>query len=318
MKFRILGHRGSGASDAPFNQARDAEAGIARLDENSLESHRMAMRKGAHGTETDLIETLDGNIVLTHANEFSQHVLHPDQRGEAVKDKKFIGELSSQDIALGMRVGKGYSRIPDLKLFLEFMQSSAPRAFLNLELKGVQSTNPDHHVPSRSAPSLADKTLRIVEDSGFPLEQIRFSSFSMSYLEEMAEVCPEAQLGMLYDLPQEQTGDAGMRMFSDRPDVYLPFTVAAMAETLQRIPTLKAVHPEVQSLTNETVRFAARMKLDLATWGWREYSPLGNGEGNQRFANALRNGFNLCAKHKIGELIVITDHIADVHAFVHS
>ena len=313
MKFKILGHRGSGASDAPFNQQRDKEAGITRHDENTMRSFEAALFNSADGIETDLIQSENG-IVLVHANDYSQHIMDEKYRAELTRQKAFIGDMTLGDISL-MEIGRQSSEIPTLSMLLHEMKKF-PGVFLNLELKGVQDTRPSHQQPSHFPLSLAAQTALTIESSNFSPNKIRFSSFAISYLKEMAEICDEADLGMLFDLPQDQGGDVDLPMFCDRPDVYQAFTVAAMEKVLEDIPTLTAVHPEIQSLNNRNVGFAARHGLNIATWGWKEYSPFGNGEGNQRFAKALTNAFTLCAKHKISELAIITDHVRDVRQFI--
>lgn len=319
MLVKILGHRGSGASDAPFNQQRDKDAGIIRPDENTILSHLQAMTNAAEGTETDLIETADNDIVLVHANDYAQHIMYADSHNSVTRVKPFIDQLSVSEIRQHLLTGRDFRShggIPTLRNLLTTVRLYFPDAFLNLELKGKQDTRPTHQRPSLTMPSLAEKTVKIIEATDFPPNQIRFSSFATSYLKGMAEICEEAELGILFDLPQDQGGDVGLPMFCDRPDVYQAFTVAAMEKVLEDIPTLTAVHPEIQSLNHRNVGFAARHDLKIATWGWKEYSPIGTGEGNIRFAKALTNAFNLCTEHGISELTIITDHIIDVRNFL--
>jgi glycerophosphoryl diester phosphodiesterase len=310
MKLRFLGHRGSGASDAPFNRERDAEYEMARETENTIESHVQALRDGADGSETDLIETADGDIVLVHANDFSQHIFVPQQGDFAATGKNFIDQLTVPEIKQYLRIGKnGTSTIPTLKEYLSALRTEKSDVFVNLELKGKQDTRPNFQRPSLTSPSLAEKTLQIIEECKFPLNQIRFSSFALSYLKDMANLCPEAHLGILFDLSPEQGGDVNIKMFSDRPDIYLPYTPESIDFALQHVPSLRAVHPEVQSLNDENVAYTASKGLKIATWGWKEYAfdhPQGTGA---HFGNCHRNAEALCRKHGISELDIITDHI---------
>lgn len=313
MIIKFLGHRGSGASDSPFNQQRDKESGISRPDENTIGSFEQVLWHGADGIETDLIQSENG-IVLVHANDYSQHIIDEDYRKQLTQKYAFIGDMNLGDISV-MEIGRQSSEIPTLGELLHKVKDWK-HAFLNLELKGVQDTRRTHQQPSHFPLSLAAQTALTIESSNFPLDKIRFSSFAKSYLKEMADIYDEAELAMLFDLPQEQGGDVGLPMFCDRPDVYEAFTVAAMEKVLEEIPTLSAVHPEIQSLNHRNVGFAARHGLKIATWGWKEYSPFGEGEGNQRFAKALTNAFNLCQEHSISELTIITDHLIDARNFL--
>ncbi len=310
MKVRFLGHRGSGASDAQFNSARDEEYGISRITENTIQSHIQTLRNGADGSETDLIETADGDIVLVHANDFSQHIFIPQQGEFAASGKNYIDQLTVAEIKENLHIGKdAASTIPTLREYLLAMKAEKPNVFGNLELKGKQDTRPDHQRPSLTSPSLAEKTLRIVQECEFPLNQIRFSSFALSYLKEMADICPEADLGILFDLQQDEGGDAALKMFCDRPDSYLPFTPDAIDFALAKVPALRAAHPEIQSLNDENVAYAASKGLNIATWGWKEYAFNHPNKAGDHFGQCNRNAVDLCNKHGIAMLDIITDHI---------
>ena len=310
MEIFIIGHRGGGASDAKFNIDRDNAAGVTRPVEGTLRSQRTALKHGAHGFEMDGIETDCGNIVGTHADAVRQHIL---VSFEPPAD--YIGRMTVKEIK-NIPVGPaGLGRISTLEETLMMVMNEFPGRKINIELKGKQKNFDDD---SRTSPSLAEKVLGIVKKTGFPLRDIVFSSFSHTYLQELAALEPKAKIGMLYDLPVEgYDGDVGMKMFKDRPDVYEPFTVPALELTKQRLPTLSSVHPEIQSLTPETVKWTADNNLALVTWGWRERSPLEETPGGEHFATATRDAIKMAKEAGIRQMWIITDHIRDMKTFVH-
>ena len=316
MLVRRIGHRGGGASDAPFNRERDGKTNTARFPENTITSHVMALARGADGVETDLIEPKDPReLVLVHSNDYGQHIFKPTAaQSFALAGKGFIDQLTVTEIQRHLLIGvNGTEQIPTLGELLVAVRGVKPEAFLQLELKGRQDTRPSHQRPGGPGLSLAEKTIQTLERHDWALDQTRFSSFALSYLAEMAGVHNKAELALLCDLPPSQDGDVGSRMFCDRDDVYLPFTKETIDLGLQRVPTLRALHPEVQSVDEETVRYAvARGITRIGVWGWREFSPEHPGADGQRFADAYKRAVDICDRAGVEELDLITDHVEAV------
>ena len=177
---------------------------------------------------------------------------------------------------------------------------------LNLEIKDVQGTL----CPSRQ-PSCAKLVLHEIKKARFPLSRMRFSSFSLGTLAELARLEPKARIGMLFDVPRKRGGSIGKKLFVDREDKFLGFTPSAVMKTLKHIPHLENLHPEIQTLTPETVALAAKHRLGITTWGYMEKSPLKDAE----WAEATRQAIRLCRKFDV-PLEIITDHAADMQKFV--
>ena len=307
-KVLIGGHRGLGCTDSDFAQKRNKANPVSvLLAENTLPSLLSALRQGASFIETDLIATADNEIVLTHSNDPSQHILLPEYRSA---NKTFIDEMTLNEIQ-DLRIGsKGEDKIPSLRELLRAIQSEfqGDSLILNLELKGVQGTSRISH----TSPSLAELALKIVREEKFPLNRIRFSSFSLDMVEDLVRIAPKARVGILYDLLKDKGDDVGEKMFIDRTETYLLFTKDAVAETLRRIPTLEAVHPEIQTLTEETVGFIASKGLSVMTWGWLEETPL----KNEKFAEVTKQAINICSAQGVPSLGLITDCIKDMEQYV--
>lgn len=295
----IGGHRGLGCTDSAFAQARNARERRVGPAENTLESLTRALRRGASFIETDVVATADEEIALTHANDVRQHVF---VAGALQDGRPFIDEMTLAEVQR-LPVGpNGDGRIPSLRELLRWVRHELPggtgAAFvLNLELKGVQAT------PRPSGPSLASVMLRVIDEEKFPLEWIRFSSFSMRMLEDMAAREPRARLGMLYTDEESAAG----RMFVDSPEAYRVYTADTVRDTLTRLPGLEAVHPEIRTLTTDAVALCAEKGLAIAAWASYEDSP----ETNPEFATAARQATDLYRNHGVHELCLITDYLTE-------
>lgn len=269
--------------------------------ENTLKSFGMALGPELHAAmiETDIVRTKDNRLVLVHSTDFTQHV-QPDFRPAG---KSFIDDLTL-DEALALKLGPdGTGRIPSLGQLLDTILTLRPGddLVLNLEIKDVQGTP----CPRRTPP-LAQLVLDEIRAAGFPLNRIRFSSFSLAILAELAALEPAARIGMLFN-GALAPGEASPRLFVDSDEVYRLFTMAEIDTVLRRIPTLEAVHPEIRTLTPETVAYVAEKGLSVATWGWLGESPL----KSRVFEEAARDAVGLCTRNGV-RLTMITDHIADL------
>lgn len=303
FKFSVAGHRGQGCTDSDFAK-QQGNAGT-RYPENTLPSFQAALGSPIYADmiETDLIRTKDDRIVHSHSTDFAQHVA----LAHRPAGKKYIDDMPLAEVAK-LKLGEdGEARIPTLRSLLEV--TAAKRQgndlVLNLEIKDVQGTD-----CPRRRPSIGQLALQEINEAKFPLERIRFSSFSLDAIADMARLAPKARLGMLFDLPQEQGGDVGKKMFADSTETYLGFTPKMIAAVLARVPSLEALHPEIQSLTPDTVNLAAKHGLAIATWGWLEESP----KQSAKFAQATQQAIELCSKNGV-PLTIITDHVKDVRSF---
>jgi glycerophosphoryl diester phosphodiesterase len=304
VKILIGGHRGLGMTDSAFAQKRNTGDGIARPPENTLESLLGALRAGADFIETDAIRTKDGEIVLTHSDDPSTHIIVP-QGG--VPGKQFIDEMTLEEVQ-SLHTGlTGEGRIASLRELLRAIETEFPGdgMVLNLELKGMQATNR----PTADAPSLVRPVLEAIREENFPLERILFSSFSVKALEELAALEPIARMGLLFYTAPPGASFADTVLFGDGSELYIPFKVEDISAALKRLPSLSVVAPEIQDLTEETVAFAAKNNLSIATYGYPEESPL----KSDRFGPATKEAVRLCREHDVA-LGVITDFIDDMRA----
>lgn len=278
---------------------------LTRPLENTLASLTQALgpETRAGFIETDVIRTKDDRLVLIHSTDFTQHV-PPHFRPAG---KSFIEELTLEE-ALALPLGAdGTGRVPSLRQLLDSTGALRPGddLVLNLEIKDVQGTP----CPRRSPP-LAELVLQEIRAAGFPLHRIRFSSFSLEILTQLADLEPKARLGMLFN---EALGpdEASPRLFVDGDEVYRLFDLPTLQDVLATLPALEAVHPEAQTLTPETVALVAEHGLAVATWGWLEESPA----KSPVFEKAARDAVSLCTEAGV-ELAMITDHMADLRRVV--
>jgi glycerophosphoryl diester phosphodiesterase len=304
MRILIGAHRGLGMTDSAFAQRRNTADGIVRPPENTLESLLGALRAGADFIETDAIATKDGEIVLTHSDDPSTHIIVPHA---GVPGKQFIDEMTLEEVR-SLHTGlTGEGRIATLRELLAAINTEFPGEgmILNLELKGLQATNR----PTAGAPSLVQPVLDAIRQENFPIERIFFSSFSVKALEELAALEPKAKTGLLFYTAPPDASFADTVLFGDGSELYIPFRVEDIAAALKRLPSLSVVAPEIQDLTEETVAFAAKNSLSIMTYGYPEESPL----KSDRFGPATKEAVRLCSKHDV-QLGLITDFIDDMRA----
>lgn len=302
VPLRIAGHRGSGCTDSLFARANGNH--LTRPPENTLASFMQALRPplSADWIETDVIRTADDHLVLCHSTDYTLHVEPAGMPPWA----HTIDELTLAE-ALTLPIGAdGTARLLTLPALLNQLQHTSPGdgLVLNLELKDVQGT-----ARPRREPSLAALVHRDIVATSLPLERIRFSSFSLHLLTQLAEIEPLAQCAMLFDLPLP-TGTSTKRLFTNSEETYRTFTEENIAAVLHALPNLHALHPEISTLTGDTVKLAAQHGLEIGTWTWQEKSPTADAGAAATITKALA----LCLQHAV-PLTLITDHILDVRHY---
>jgi len=308
LQIKVIGHRGSGASDSKFNRDRDTKYRTHREAEGTLLSHYKALSSGADGIELDAIETADGYIVCTHADEVQQHILT-----DFTPSQPYIGRMQYQEVK-DIPVGPhGSGRIPLLKEIFQMVLTDFPGRYVNVELKGKQKNFDDGRDTS---PSLAEKVLKVVEETAFPLHQIVFSSFSHMYLKELRALSSKAQIGILYNVFKPAGTD--LRLFREPcDDVYHPFTQSSLEFSLRSVENISSVHPEIRTVTADLIKTLVDHNIRrLACWAWCEYSPLHHSEDSEEFVAAAKNAIDLCREFGLQELWIITDHVEDMRRFL--
>ena len=281
--------------------------GAARPQENTLSSFKAALTAPvlADWIETDLIRTHDDRIVLIHSTEIAQHVA----LAHRPSDTLYIDDLNFDQIGTLKLGPDGSARIPALQELIALVGTLRPESdadlVLNLEIKDVQ----DAPCPRRQ-PTLGSLALQELSVLNFPLQRVRFSSFSLEAIADLGARAPQARLGMLFNVLPHEYSNPGHQLFSDSPEQSISFTPQNIATILARVPQLEALHPEIQTLTPATVALAARHHLAIATWAWFEESPL----QSAKFAAATRQALDLCQAADV-PLTFITDHIVDLRRF---
>jgi glycerophosphoryl diester phosphodiesterase len=303
----ILGHRGEGATDSRFCQERDANERSNRLPENTIASQRQCLLQGAIGFELDAIQTKDHHIVCTHTDEVRHHIVI-----DYSPPEKYIGRMDFETVR-GIPVGvNGAGRIDSLEETLLMAQREFPGALVNIELKGKISNFED---PATSSPSLCDSVMNAVEKVNYPLEEIIFSSFSHRYLMEMACICPRAKLGMLCDALKH----VGEPLYADADgfiDQVAAFDTNTLEKTLAQIPSLFSIHPEISSVSEESLRYMVEKNLNLYCWALSEIAPAGPLDTDQSYANSIIRVVNLAQAVGMKEVAFITDHVQAVRSLL--
>jgi len=309
LSIKVLGHRGEGASDAPFHRNRDHTARVVRFPEGTVASQRQCFLNGADGFEMDVISTADHNVVSCHADKVEQHVLV-----DYPMPEKSIGKMKTYQVREIPVGALGLGRIPTFEDVLQMVLDEFPHGMINVELKDKIDNMEDDALTS---PSLAQLVASKVNHVKFPLNQLIFSSFSHRYLLDLRAEFSDARVGVLYDpLPQPQPlyliGD-GM---NEHLDYRTSLSISSLEKSLELIPNLYSVHAEISSLTAETVKWIANHNLVLATWARDEYSPAGDTENTVAARDRILHAVKLCEQEGVKELLIITDHVRDVRALL--
>jgi len=143
-----------------------AHRGFTRsFPDNTLEAFNAAIKLGVDGIECDVHETADNRFVIYHDNDI---------------EGKGISELKLAEIRK-VRLAEKY-RIPTLE---ETLETCRERLLLNIELKLVYSL---------------DRFLSTVRAVVKP-EEVIFSSFYGTLINELADLAPEIRRGILTGFP---------------------------------------------------------------------------------------------------------------------
>jgi len=133
--------------------------------DNTIEAFNAAVKLGADGIECDVHETADSRFVIFHDNDI---------------EGRSISEMPLAEIQQAKLAGK--YRIPTLE---ETLETCRGRLLLNIELKLVYSL---------------DRFLDIVRGLMKP-EELLFSSFYGTLINELADLAPEIKRGILTGFP---------------------------------------------------------------------------------------------------------------------
>ncbi len=300
-KILIGGHRGRGCTDHAFYGFRNP----ASLPvENTLESIEEAFRLGADYIECDVVGSADNQLFLIHNTIPADHYFQPDMPGDR------LNKLNWNDIAKFGSGRQGLGRPPLLKDVLAKIESLAPSAapfVINIEIKGTQNSK-----QPRDGAAFFEELTRVVLESGVPQDRILFSSFSLENLVIASRTLPHARYGFLFDEGMNITS-----IYTDSDDrfenSYIPFTPATIEETLRvwkqktgdRVK-LSYLHPEVATITKETIQSAQAHGLGINSWSIFEHLDDARIELHREIASLT--------EHCGVPYTVITDYIPEMRA----
>jgi glycerophosphoryl diester phosphodiesterase len=147
--------------------------------ENTLPAFRKAIALGADSVETDVIETADGVIVLSH-----DETIDRCSNGTGRVADMTYAQLLQYDFGVWFSSSFAGTKIPTLTEFLNTVQGMGS---INIELKG---------------PVTPAKVVGEVRHAGL-LDKVVFSSFRMDYLDAARTAEPGAKLALIYGAGSE-------------------------------------------------------------------------------------------------------------------
>lgn len=264
--MKILAHRGFyGCTDIGYEHLSRTDAKGENLPqlppENSLESITAAFEHG-FGVETDVVMTFDRELVMTHTNELALH------SSDAQRDDFASGMALSQ--IKRMKTGKG-GRQAEFLIYDEFLAclKKYENLTVNVEIKG--NIHPQRQTAELTAPTIVEKLAEKTPDN--LMARIIWSSFSLSHLAEMHKLRPQAEVAPLF-YPQNAPET---KIYTDKDDIFMQFTIENVQKILKFIPDLRAVHPCIDSLANQnTIEFCVERGMTIRPWVLQECNPLKN------------------------------------------
>jgi glycerophosphoryl diester phosphodiesterase len=290
------GHRGSQTDDPVLGRVSPHYRRPEHPAENTLPAFRAALDDGADGLEIDVMMSCDGALVVTHSNDLSQHVFTVQQQGES-REGYVRGRTLNDLRALPVGVHRN-GTIPTLSEVFDLLHTYSAqhpdrKLTLNIEMKDVKGT---FDPPDRDA--MVEALAHAIRASGWPPERVVVSSFAREDLVAMAAQKTGVGLGMLFTSPEE----AGQPIYKGREtkETYLGFTPQTINETCQMVEGLTALHPELGSITGETMRAAASEGLAVNPWFDHERHP---SEDRER----LRDKVQLAKAAGVNEMHLITN-----------
>lgn len=295
-KIPLGGHRGMGCTDHGFYQNRD----IKNLPvENTVDSVVKAFENGADYIETDAVMSKDNILFAIHNVVPKDHFFTPDMPPALLNKMKFA------DIQK-FRTGHGHNgMIQPFGEILEAIATHDPKTLpwaVNIEIKGVQGSGQNFE-----ANDYLDRLAQTVRESNLLPERILWSSFSLANVLAMSRHFPQSQFGMLFS---EKPGPRAI--YADHQDdpryQYLPFNPAQIdftvrtwqAEADERAK-LGYLHPEVATITPETIARAKQYGLGINSWGLFE-----NIDSDRR---AMYDGLLNRMKENHVPFTIITDYL---------
>lgn len=265
-RILIGGHRGDGETDR--------EPITSKPPENTLDSIRAAIGKGADLVEIDVMQCRGGTVVVIHSNELRRHVLHPQARGALDPARPYVSQYRLAELKK-LRVGpNGDGEIPTLREVLALL-AGYPAVTLNIEIKGRQvtdDTSPSPHI------SLVEALLQDIAFGGFPEDRIILSSFAESALREAMQRAPRIRRALIFTAATDRY--LHRPVFPHIPDDASRYrTLTADLSALQQQLQFSCLHPEITSLNDGNMQAASQLRspegkpLSVNCWSSHEPDP---------------------------------------------
>ncbi len=176
--------------------------------ENTMPAFIKAWQTGAHGVETDVSVTSDGQLILFHDETFMRTTniaeIFPKRKKDPlhsftweevqtldagswfIEDDPFAS-IKSGKVTLEEQQAMINASVPLLEELLLFVKEKS--LFINIELK---------HLPEAiSTFPIVEKVLSLVDSVQLPPGMFSISSFNHLYLKKVAELCPDIEVNAL-------------------------------------------------------------------------------------------------------------------------
>lgn len=262
MSIIVLAHRG-------YRYDRFPERYPNSPHENTVEAFKFALTH-CMGLETDVIQSKQKTLYLTHDTLFSDRVyyemkVHLDPASREIIDDRFIFQLDDADIArLRMVDGSKMAKLDDLFALMP----DYPDRLINLELKG---------------PNVNDMTIKAVEkaidNKQITADQFILSSFNLPAVRDMrGKVGDKYKIGAIFAMNwQTKTPMFPQWPGASQDAFYTPFK---LDENILQNPDLIASNPdyfiiEYGTLTEEGLKAidAFNPKAKIILWPFEEKHP---------------------------------------------
>lgn len=291
MEISLGAHRGLGSTDSEY--ALSDSFSHSKPAENTILSMEKALDLEVTFLEFDVVLSAD-EIVVIHSNKLSDHVF--DQ-----KHPSFVGDCTL-DLLKKLRVGPRQDGIiPTLTELLEFCSSYKKDIFFNIEIKDTKGTNAPKFVDGQKALiELLPSKIKGYED------KIILSSFSVFDLVEAERIMPHVKRAMLFDTNKKKERPIYSLNQRDKSN-YLMFTPSNIRFVLDQV-SIEYLHPEINTITDETMKTAREFNLGLNSWALNERHPYDH-------RHIIYNFLDLSKKYNVS-CGIITDHLAEMKKLI--
>lgn len=304
ITFSVGGHRGSGNTDRTEDIEYQNGIGTFKPAENTIPSIVKAFDDGASFVEVDIVISQDNQIIVTHSNDLRNHALY-DFEGSPFVHKRSADSL--QDIKVGPQQN---GTIPTLSQVLNTIKSleayQTSDFCINIEIKDVKDTI---SIRPTDMDFFYKSIAESIEETGFDISKIVFSSFVLHDLVKLREFIPRSRLGMLFIEDTEQP----QNYYPEKniPDSYtMNFSPENIREAWEKVQ-IEFVHPELFSCKDESYALCKSLGLSINFWMMEDAVQSGN-------EKAIKDAISRSQKHGLKQIGFIADEVSDTLNFVQS